>query len=135
MPHDLRISEIMVMEPITIHHTEMVSAAEKKMRESDIRHLPVLDAEGQVVGIISDRDVLRAVERSRDKSIPVRDVMSPDVLTVHPETRACEATALMLDKRISSLPVVDADNRLIGVVTETDFLRVAHNLLGGDRMG
>lgn len=135
MPHNLRISEIMATEPITIHQTEMVSAAEKKMREADIRHLPVIDAARHVVGVISDRDVLRTFEKSRDKAIPVRDVMSQEVLTVHPETRACEATALMLDRKISSLPVVDAESRLIGVVTETDFLRVVHNLLGGDRMG
>lgn len=131
----LKVADIMTPAAITVPKSTMVSHAEQTMRESDIRHLPVVDSEGHLLGILSDRDVLRAFEKSRDKAVPVSDVMTEDVLTVRPETRACEATALMLDRKIGALPVVDTEMRVVGVVTETDFLRFAHNLLGGDAIG
>src|SRR5688572_26725385 len=94
----LKVADIMTKETITVAKSEMVSHAEQTMRDRDIRHLPVVDSEGHLIGILSDRDVLRAFEKSREKAVQVADVMTEDVLAVRPETRACEATALMLDR-------------------------------------
>ena len=128
---NLRVADIMTTEAITVEETTTMHQAEQTMREADIRHLPVVDREGHLIGILSDRDVLRATEKSHE----VSEFMTEDVLTVRPETRACEATAVMLDRKIGALPVVDPEMHVLGVVTETDFLRVAHNLLGGDAIG
>src|SRR5688500_9001556 len=114
---NLKVADIMTKETITIVQSEMVSHAEQTMRDRDIRHLPVVDAHGHLIGILSDRDVLRAFEKSRDKAVSVAEVMTEDVLTVRPETRACEATALMLDRKVGALPVVDPEMHVIGVVT------------------
>lgn len=130
-----KVADIMTTSAITVLETVMVSDAERTMSERDIRHLPVVDRNGRLIGILSDRDVLRTFEKSRDKAVAVADVMTEDVLTVRPETRACEATALMLDRKIGALPVVDPEMHVVGVVTETDFLRFAHNILGGDAVG
>ena len=129
------VADIMTTSAITVVRHTMVTQAEHTMLELDIRHLPVVDAEGRLVGILSDRDVLGALAKSRDKAIPVSQVMTEDVLTVRPETRACEATGLMLDRRISALPVIDDRMHVIGMVTETDFLRLVHNWLGGGVVG
>lgn len=132
---DLRVSDLMTPRAVTVPKSEMVSHAEQTMRDLDIRHLPVVDGDGHLIGLLTDRDVLRAVGKNRDKAIAVSEVMTEDVLSVRPETRACEATALMLDQRVDALPVVDPEMHVVGVVTETDFLRLAHNVLGGDAIG
>jgi CBS domain-containing protein len=119
---------------ITSSTTAPVSDALHRMHEADIRHLPVVDRAGHLVGVLSERDAYRSFLRSRDLSIAVGAVMTRDVLTVRAESRAAEASALMLDHKIGCVPVVDARMHLVGIVTDTDFLRLAHEWLDGDSM-
>ncbi len=115
---------------ITVGSHETLRAADAQMRLADVRHLPVVDAHERLVGILSNRDLLKALgEGAMDRE--VRAVMSEDVVFVRAETYAYEAAAVMLDRRIGALPVVDAQSRVTGILTETDFLRVAFRLLGG----
>jgi acetoin utilization protein AcuB len=102
------------------------------MHDADIRHLPVVDIEGRLIGLLSERDAFRTFLQSRDLAIAVRAVMTKDVITVRPQSRAAEATSLMLEHKISSLPVVDEAMHLVGIVTETDILRLALPWLNGD---
>ena len=113
------VGDLMSRPLITSSPTAMVSEALHGMQEADIRHLPVVDRAGRLTGVRSERDAYRGLLQSRDLSITVGSM---------PETLASEATALMLDHKIG---VVDEDMHLIGVVTETDFLRLAHDRLGG----
>ena len=113
----------------------VVKQAYAQMQLADIRHLPVVDEDDRVVGILSNRDVLGALGESKGLGVLVNQIMTRDVYFVHPETRGCEATALMLDHKIGSLPVVDRERRLVGILTETDILRIAHRVLGGDALG
>jgi acetoin utilization protein AcuB len=102
------------------------------MRDRKIRHLPVVEHGGRLVGMLTDRDVRHAAlvpalaeylpwELRRLKSLRIRDVMTWSVVTTHPEATVAQAGVTMFQRRIGSLPVVD-DGRLVGILTETDLL-------------
>jgi len=130
---DLTVGEVMASDPVTLRETDTIGEADAQMHLADIRHLPVVDRAHELVGIVSDRDIFRGLSRGGD--LRVSEVMSAEVLTVRPETPACEATLLMLEHKIGALPVLEAGGRrLAGMVTETDFVRIAHVVLGGDRL-
>jgi CBS domain-containing membrane protein len=104
------------------------------MEDHAVRHVPVIDEEGGVVGLVSHRDLLRAaliersdvppaIERELLERTRVREVMTPYVETVAPETELREAAEMMLENKLGSLPVADND-RLVGILTEADFVRV-----------
>jgi CBS domain-containing protein len=94
------------------------------MRYANIRHLPVIDERHRVIGIVSDRDVLRARQGRHKRTARVEDIMTRRVRRVRPETPAYQAAAMMTQHKIGALPVVGVDGRLVGLVTETDFLRM-----------
>ena len=123
----LTVSDLMVTAVITVHADETVRSAHADMDMGSFRHLPVLDQRGRLVGILSDRDVLRAL--SRPKEITVAEVMTRDPVTVRPDTGAHVAAQIMIDRKIGSLPVVGEDGHLIGLITQTDFLDVARRAL------
>ena len=134
---ELRVDALMSKKPRTVYADETADLAELLMALGSIRHLPVVDREGALVGIVSKRDVLRAGERQsrpneprlfEHSSMAVRDIMSPDLLTVAPETTALEGALLMRKNQIGCLPVV-SDNRLVGIVTESDYVELAASLL------
>ncbi|MEQ9499209.1 MAG: CBS domain-containing protein [Deltaproteobacteria bacterium] len=125
------VADLATQAVVTVQANAKVGLADAKMRLADIRHLPVVDDEERVVGIVSHRDLLVALGESLGNTVAIRSVMREDVVIVRPETRAYEAAALMLDRKIGALPVVDHSGKLTGIITETDFLRVAYELLGG----
>lgn len=119
--------------PVSARPGNTLADIEAMMDMSQIRHLPVVDQDGCVIGIVSHRDLRRAGGRGR-AAAHAADLMVQDVLMVRPENRACEATALMLEHKIGALPVVDERDVLVGIITETDFLRIAHQVCGGDEL-
>jgi CBS domain-containing protein len=90
-----------------------------------------VDAVGHVIGMISNRDVLAQFHRTQKDRIPLDRIMSGDVLTVRPDTLAREAVALLIEKKVDALPVVDEDGKLVGILTATDFLELAFRALHG----
>jgi len=127
----VRIEELMTTGVIALKESDTVGKAEAQMRAADIRHLPVVDAGHHVVGIVSDRDLARLLGSSRGKQKRIGEIMTREVLTVRPEMPAHRAAEIMLDRKIGALPVVGDDGVMIGIVTETDFLGVAHKALHG----
>ena len=95
------------------------------------RHVPVEDNEGRLVGLISHRQLLRLVARGVQKDgepVAVREIMTPTPVTVGPETETLDAIAMMRKNRVSCLPVVEGDNKLVGIVTERDVINAAAKL-------
>ena len=124
---ELRVSDLMSTALITVNSGEPVKEAHAEMQIGVVRHLPVVDDKGRLVGVISDRDVLSWL--SSRKPCRVADIMTRDVITVRPDAPAHEAAVMMLDFKISSLPVTDDAGALIGMVTQTDFLELARRAL------
>lgn len=125
----LRISEIMTTALVTGAPRDLVDSSLLNMKMASIRHLLVVDEKSKLVGVISDRDVLLSLGAGTDKTLYLKDIMTNIVETVHQNDDAAEALGVMLEKKIGSLPVVGSQGQLVGVVTETDFLLVAHSML------
>jgi CBS domain-containing protein len=128
---DLKASDLMTTAVITIKAGEAISHADSEMRLASIRHLPVVDDRNHLVGILSHRDLLRAFARAKKETVHVADCMSRDVKTIRAAAPARKAAAIMLEHKIGSLPVIGDDGQLVGLITETDFLRLVYELLGG----
>jgi acetoin utilization protein AcuB len=139
------VQDRMTRNPITINPDTSVSDASRIMRERKVRRLPVLDARGRLVGIVSENDLRHAspspattldvweISALVDK-IKVAQIMTRDVITVTGDTPLEEAARLMTDHKISALPVLQ-ESKVIGIITETDLFKSLLELLGGRRPG
>lgn len=127
------VSEIMTHEVATLDENDSLSNLKEAMRALRFRHMPVTD-DGRLIGLITERDLLRIStssllphqgeqDRALGERFRVRDVMTRDVLTVSPQTSVEQAGKLLLRERFGCLPVVEADNTLIGIVTSSDYIR------------
>lgn len=128
-----RVEQFMTTDLFTVNEHELVDLVACLMDWEHIRHVPVEDNDHRLVGLVSHRALLRLMARgrgagTRDKPIPVSEVMHKQVITVAPETPTMEAIALMQRHKIGCLPVIRND-RLVGIVTERDFMNVAAQLL------
>ncbi len=135
---EYKVSDFMSREPVTVGPDDKLRQSIEKMRMHACRRLPVLEGD-RLVGIISDRDVRLALnspyvlrERWYDETMvdttPVRVCMTSEVVTVSPDMPLAEAAAVMRDRKIGGLPVVD-QGRLVGILTETDMLDALIRLL------
>ncbi|MFL5521355.1 MAG: CBS domain-containing protein [Gemmatimonadales bacterium] len=126
-----RVSQVMSTDLFTIGPDDLVDVAAAVMHWKRIRHVPVEDATGRLVGLVSYRALVRLVGEGRGGArVPVREIMSPDPVTVGPGESCRNAMHIMHDRRLSCLPVVH-DGRLVGIVSERDFLQVALELFDG----
>jgi CBS domain-containing protein len=131
--HDCRyVEQIMTTDLFTVRPDDLVDLAASLMDWEHIRHVPVEDEKGHLVGLVSHRQLLRLLGRKLQgdsNPVPVREIMRADPITVRPETTTQEAISRMRVHRVSCLPVVDADGRLAGIVSERDFMQVTAGLL------
>ena len=121
----------MTTDLFTVHEDELVDLVAFLMDQKHIRHVLVEDDSHRIVGLVSYRSLLRLLIRGRaseSDTVPVGEVMVRDPITIPPETSTIEAIELMRDNRVSCLPVVK-DGKLIGMVSERDFLPMARQLL------
>ncbi len=123
------VAQVMTKDVFTVHPEDLVDLAASLMEWEHIRHVPVEDDQGRLVGIVSHRALLRllgrGVGREGSEPIAVREIMKPTPVTAEPETSVLHAVSLMRKHGVSCLPVVTKDDRLVGIVTERDFLDVA----------
>ncbi len=130
------VRHIMTAPVVALFAEQSLPLADDIMSFKHIRHLPVIDEANQLVGLVSHRDILRAQisalsgltadeRRARQDNVRVGQLMTREVWTVGPESLASKAGRLLMDHRFGCLPVVDDERRLIGIVTERDYLRFA----------
>ncbi|MHC4822683.1 MAG: CBS domain-containing protein [Planctomycetota bacterium] len=126
-----RISSLMNTDLFTVRETELVDLAANMMDWWHLRHIPVEDDNHNLVGLLTHRVLMRfAFSRTPEEAqVPVSEVMDKKPICVTPDTRTLNAIALMRREKISCLPVVDADNRLVGMVTEDILMGIAARLL------
>jgi len=130
------IASIMSTELITVHPSSSLYHARELMNEHGIRHLPVVSEGGALLGLLTQSDVLAASDsilKDRDSQLdtayfPVEDAMVTELDTVPPGASLRQAALYLERHKIGCLPVVD-EGRLVGIITDTDFVGVAVNLL------
>lgn len=123
------VVERMTPNPIVTTPETTVSEALQIIEAEHLRHLPVLDDQGSLVGIVSEKDLLRA-----SPQLLVAQMMTTDVITVTEYTPLEQAARVMSDHKISSLPVIRS-GRLVGIITETDLFKIFLELLGARQEG
>lgn len=126
------VEDLMSTALLTVREGDSMASAEETMRLGGLRHVPVVDEHGNLVGIISARDVLGALAEGKRKA-RVGELMTRQVITVTVSTPVKEAIDLLLENRFGSLPVIGSDGHLVGIVTETDFLRASREAFGAGR--
>ncbi|WP_224244258.1 CBS domain-containing protein [Hyalangium gracile] len=128
----LTIDELMTRDVVTLEADDALIDVDDLLKRHHIRHVPVVH-DGKLVGMVSHRDLIRALARQPlgqgARPLGVKDVMTRDVETVLPSTSTRQAIEKLLDRRFGCLPVVDEKGTLVGIVTESDFLRLALALL------
>jgi len=127
----LCVEELMTTDLFTVHEDEPMELVANLMSWKRVRHIPVEDEQGRLVGLVSCFEVFRqllGVTEGAVAAATVGSVMNRSPLTVTPETLTLDAIALMRRERVDCLPVVK-EGRLVGIVSEGDFINVAARLL------
>jgi CBS domain-containing protein len=131
--HSFRtVDQVMTRHVFTVHPEDVIDLAASLMEWEHIRRVPVEDDQGHLVGLLSQRDLLRLVTPGAKKDgrpVAVREVMKPNPVTVSPQTKTLEAIEIMRKYKVGCLPVVE-NGKLVGIVTEYDFVAIATKLLG-----
>jgi acetoin utilization protein AcuB len=134
------VEKWMTKTPVTVNEGDSLATAIRLLKDKKIRRLPVLK-EGKLVGIVSDRD-LKEASPSRATSLDiwelhfllekltVGEVMTKKVITITPETTIERAALVMMEKKIGGLPVLNAEKRLVGILTEDDVFRALVEVTG-----
>jgi len=135
------IKDWMTKDPIVVLPEASIMKAAKKMKENSVRRLPVVDEQGRLVGIVSDRDIKEASPSKATtldmhelyyllSEIKVGDIMTKKPLTVRPTDTMEKAAVILMRNHIGGLPVVDEDNKVVGVVTDSDVFTVLIRITG-----
>jgi CBS domain-containing protein len=128
----VRVRDLMTRKVTTLDRNDTLDMADEVMELGRIRHLAVLD-EGKLVGIVSERDLFRfalafalgygsKARKTLLRTVVVKEVMSEPAITIEPDAGVRDAAALMLEKKIGCLPVVD-EGKLVGILSESDVLK------------
>ncbi|MCD6362951.1 MAG: CBS domain-containing protein [Synergistetes bacterium] len=139
------VRDVMTLNPITVKPDVAFQDALKLLRDKGVRRLPVVNDEGKLVGIITEKDLLYASPSKATtldvwelsyllSKLKVEDIMTKEVITISDDTPIEEAAKVMADKKVGALPVM-RDGELVGIITETDIFKVLLKLLGAGREG
>ncbi len=126
-----QVFDLMTPKPITVVPTAAAADVYELMQQRRIRHIPVVGEDGALEGLVSQRDLLVYADRSDQNAaadwggMTIADLMHDQVDTISPSCCSAQAARHMLRTKRSSLPVVDDDGQLVGIITEADFVRYA----------
>jgi len=136
------VGKSMTTKVITINKNADIFEAQKKMVEHNIRHLPVVEEDNTLIGIVTDRDIRSAlpyelfkkenfVEKKEEISaLKVKDIMTEQPFSISPANTIEDALLLIQEKRVGAFPVVDEHGKLKGILSVRDLLRTFTNVLG-----
>jgi acetoin utilization protein AcuB len=135
------IKDWMTKEPVVAKPGTSIMKAAKLMKENKIRRLPVVDDEGRLVGMLSDRDIKEASPSKATtldmhelyyllSEIKVGDIMSKNPLSITPDEPVERAAVVMMRNRIGGLPVVDEGGKVVGIITDSDVFKVLISITG-----
>ncbi|MCF6408796.1 acetoin utilization AcuB family protein [Pseudalkalibacillus salsuginis] len=127
----MKVEAMMKTEVISIRKNVSIEEAKKLMESHRIRHLPIVDEQKNLVGIVSDRDLVldRIPNQKSPSDIEVQSVMVKEVITCHPYDFVEELLSIFYEERIGCIPVVK-DNEIVGMITERDMLYTLIQLTG-----
>ncbi|HET91413.1 MAG TPA: CBS domain-containing protein [Chloroflexi bacterium] len=139
------VKDQMTPDPIYGHPDMPVVECQKVMQDNNIRHLPILDQEGKLVGLITQRSLMSAVPSDVSQFSPfvvnyilaklqAHNIMVRDLVTIDPEATIEKAARIMADRKIGCLPVMEGD-KLIGIISDNDLFNIMVDLLGARREG
>jgi CBS domain-containing protein len=132
---NLRVRDLMTSDVLTLEQNEKLAVADDVMRLGRIRHILVHDDEGELVGVVSQRDLFHggllkalgygthAKQMALD-SLLIKEAMHTELVTTAPDTPLAEAALVMYQRKVGCLPVLEA-GKLVGIVTEGDFVALA----------
>jgi len=131
-PSKLKVEEFMIADVFTAQADDIVQFVSEMMLWRKIRHLPIEDNKGKLVGLISSRNLLRHLldqkKAGSKKVVSISEIMISDPITISPDDNILDAMRLMNDNKIGCLPVC-SNEELVGIITEKDFLRVSSRLI------
>lgn len=131
----MRVEDIMTKKVFTVEQHDLIDRVFFLIHYEKIRHLPVVE-KGKVIGIVSDRDLYKVLGPKNNSNViegqsemhvvskKVQNIMRRGVLTITSDAYVSEAATIMANNRIGALPVVDKENKLLGIISSTDILRV-----------
>jgi acetoin utilization protein AcuB len=122
-----RVANIMTSQPATIRASATAGDAAREMQRLGLRHLPVVDEQGRLVGILSDRDLRGPMvgieEAAPTIATPIAQLMTLDVVTARPDDEVGVVARRIVDRRIGAVPIVDDSRAPIGIISYVDVLR------------
>jgi len=141
----MKVSRYMTAKVITARPGDGIRETFFRMRQQRVRHLPVVDATGKLVGFISDRDLRRPdwvdqdVDISHayqlDDNLQVQDLMSTNLVVAHTYESVAKVVDVFLEHRYGALPVLNKDDELVGILSSIDLLRALADLLEQQKKG
>ena len=138
----LTMRALMNLDVVYLKDNDLVLDAMRVMREKKVRHVPIVSKrEGRLVGLVTETDILKNVLHGKrltreeeyhatlDVMLELKHIMVTEVTTLSPEAPVEDAVALFLNRRIRSVPIVDEHNELVGIVTETDLMKLLRHVV------
>lgn len=132
------VRDLMTKDLYTLRKTDRLNLAEPLMKAKRIRHVPIVDIHNRLVGLVTQRDILRAVNEQLKNAlqtnakirehIAIADIMHDDCKTVEPDVDLKTAAKWLFEHKYGCLPVVEND-KLVGIITEADFLKLTLHLM------
>lgn len=130
-----KVSDWMTRKIVAVHEDDTIARLLEIMQELRIRHLPVVGEDDRLVGMVTQRDLLHASssflsDRESDRNqligtAKVGVVMQHEMITASPDDHLAEAGRTLLEAKLGCIPVVEADGKLVGLLTEADFIRLS----------
>ena len=126
------VQEAMTSNPAAITPDTTVQEAAQLLKSEDVGSLPIVE-EDRLIGVVTDRDLaLRVIAEGRGLDTPVRDLASKNLVTIDAQESLEEAARLMANHQVRRLPVVEEDDRLVGMLAQADVAQAGHDSLTGE---